>query len=64
MSIDFVLAFPQADLNVPVHMELPAGVNPIDVSDENQPPYVLKLNKSLYDRKQAGYNWSREGLIT
>jgi hypothetical protein len=32
-SIDFVLAFPQADLDVPVYMELPAGVNPIDVSD-------------------------------
>ncbi len=26
-SIDFVLAFPQADLDVPVYMELPAGVN-------------------------------------
>jgi hypothetical protein len=29
-------------------MELPAGVNPIDVSDENRRCYVLKLNKSLY----------------
>ncbi len=28
-SIDFVLAFPQADLDVPVFMELPAGVNPV-----------------------------------
>ncbi len=27
-SIDFVLAFPQAGLDVPVYMELPAGVNP------------------------------------
>ena len=32
-SIDFVLASPQADLDVPVYMELPAGVNPIDVLD-------------------------------
>jgi hypothetical protein len=30
-----VLAFPQAELDVPVYMELPAGVNPVDVSDEN-----------------------------
>ena len=55
-SIDFVLAFPQADLDVPVYMELPAGVNPINVSDEHRRHYVLKLNKSLYGLKQAGYN--------
>ena len=66
-SIDFVLAFPQADLDVPVYMELPAGVNPINVTDKNQRRYILKLNKSLYGLKQAGYNWFeklREGLIT
>ena len=66
-SIDFVLAFPQADLDVPVYMELPAGMNPVDVSDMDQCKYVLKLNKSLYGLKQAGYNWFeklREGLIT
>ncbi len=66
-SIDFVLAFPQADLDVPVHMELPAGVNPVDVSDIDQRRYVLKLNKSLYGLKQAGFNWFKklkEGLIT
>ena len=56
-SIDFVLAFPQADLDVPVYMELPAGVNPINVSDGDRHIYVLKLNKSLYGLKQAGYNW-------
>jgi len=66
-SIDFLLAFPQADLDVPVYMELPAEVNPIDVSDGDRRRYVLKLNKSLYGLKQAGYNWFeklREGLIT
>ena len=66
-SIDFVLAFPQADLDVPVYMELPAGVNPTNVSNDNRRCYVLKLNKSLYGLKQAGYNWFeklREGLIT
>jgi hypothetical protein len=46
-SIDFVLVFPQADSDVPVYMELPASVNPVDILDENQ-RYVLKLNKSLY----------------
>jgi hypothetical protein len=66
-SIDFILAFPQEDLDVPVYMELPAGVNPTNVSDGNRHKYVLKLNKSLYGLKQAGYNWFkklREGLIT
>jgi hypothetical protein len=59
-SIDFVLAFPQADLDVPVYMELPAGVNPINVSDGDRRIYVLKLNKSLYGLKQAGFNWSEK----
>jgi hypothetical protein len=53
-SIDFVLAFPQADLDVPIYMELPASVNPVDILDKNQRHYVLKLNKSLYGLKQVG----------
>jgi hypothetical protein len=66
-SIDFVLASPQADLDVPVYMELPAGINPTNVSDGDWHRYDLKLNKSLYGLKQAGYNWFkklRKGLIT
>jgi hypothetical protein len=63
-SIDFVLAFPQADLEVPVYMELPLG---FDASNNgNRKLYVLCLNKSLYGLKQAGYNWFaklRNGLI-
>ena len=65
-SIDFVLAFPQADLDVPVYMELPAGVVPMDEIDENRRRYVLRLNKSLYGLKQAGHNWFeklRTGLL-
>ena len=69
-SIDFVLAFPQAELEVDIFMEIPAGMQ---VEDENQPgtrdggkgKYVLKLRKNLYGLKQAGYNWYnmlREGL--
>jgi hypothetical protein len=66
-SIDFILVFHQADLDIPVYMELPAGVNPLNVFDIDRRRYVLKLNKSLYDLKQAGYNWFeklRKGLIT
>jgi hypothetical protein len=66
-SIDFVLAFPQADLDVPVYIGPPAGVNPADVSDENHRRYVLKLNESSYGLRQAVYNWIEklwEGLIS
>jgi len=51
-SIDFVLAFPQAELDVDVFMELPFGFE-IDQGKR----YVLKLNKNLYGLKQAAYNW-------
>ena len=54
-SIDFVLAFPQADLEVPVYMELPLGFDAPD--NENRKFYILRLNKSLYGLKQAGELW-------
>jgi hypothetical protein len=54
-SIDFVLAFPQADLEIPVYMELPIGFDAPE--GEYCKSYVLRLNKSLYGLKQAGYNW-------
>ena len=52
-SIDFVLAYPQADLDVDIYMELPQGFN---VGPESG-RYVLKLQKNLYGLKQAGHNW-------
>ena len=62
-SVDFVLAFPQADLDIDVYMELPMGF----VHDEaTRKSYVLKLNKNLYGLKQAAYNWFehlKSGLI-
>jgi hypothetical protein len=50
-SIDFVLASTKADLDAPVYMELPDGVNPTNVSDGDWHRYVLKLNK----RPQASW---------
>ena len=55
-SIDFVLAFPQAELDVDIWMELPVGFTPADDPD-NRGKYVLKLNRNLYGLKQASLNW-------
>ena len=56
-SIDFVLAFPEADLTIPLHMELPVGVTPIDETDSNRRRYVFRPNKYLYGLKSSGHNW-------
>merc|ERR1712102_12315 len=55
-AIDFVLAFPQADLEVPVYMELPAGMD-LQGKGESSSKYLLKLTKSLYGLKQGSLNW-------
>ena len=52
--IDFVLAFPQAELDVDVFMELPIGMT---VESGNPKEYVLRLNKSIYGLKQSSLNW-------
>jgi len=55
-AIDFVLAFPQAELDVPVYMELPIGME-IPGSEGNRKMYLLSLKSSLYGLKQASANW-------
>jgi len=55
-AIDFVLAFPQAELDVPVYMEIPVGMNIADL-EERSYTHVLKSKKSSYVLKQDGYNW-------
>jgi len=54
-ALDFVLAFPQADLDVPVFMEIPPG---IEIGDGiNKRAYVIELKSSLYGLKQSSANW-------
>ena len=53
-SIDFVLAFPQADLDVPIFMELPPGIEP---KDRDCGEYVFKLKKFLYRLRQESLYW-------
>ncbi len=55
-SIDFVLAFPQTNLDVDICMELPMGIV-INTKQDNPWAYILKLKKSLYGLKQASLNW-------
>ena len=55
-SIKFVMTFPQAELDEDIWMELPLGFTPLDDPD-NSKKYVLKLNMSLYELKQASYTW-------
>ena len=50
-SINFILAFPQADLEVPVYMELTMGFECED--DSNRKKYFFCLNVSLYGLKQS-----------
>ena len=52
-SIYFVLAYPQADLDVDIYMKLPQGFS---VGPESG-RYFLKLQENLYGLKQAGHNW-------
>jgi hypothetical protein len=66
-SIDFVFAFPQANLDADIWMELPTGIIVADKSDESR-AYVLNLKKSLYlyGLIQASLNWFeklKQGLV-
>ncbi|KAL7464788.1 hypothetical protein ACHAXS_005121 [Conticribra weissflogii] len=56
-AIDFVLAFPQAKLDVPVYMYVPAGMQLQGIQGDTHHMYILKLEKSLYGLKQASANW-------
>ena len=58
-AIDFALAFPQADLDIDIWMDLPEGMVP-ENDEENKGKYVLKLNKSIYSLKQASHNWYKK----
>ena len=51
-AINFVLAFPQSQLEVPVYMELPAGTE-LAGHGKDSSRYLLKLKRYLYGLKQA-----------
>ena len=53
-QIDFVLAYPQADIEQPLYMKLPHGIK---VKNKHKKTHVLKLRKNLYGQRQAGRVW-------
>ena len=62
-QIDFVLAFPQADVECELYMELPRG---LIFEGCHRDTHCVKLLKNLYGQKQAGRVWHEylvEGLI-
>jgi len=64
-QLDFTLAYPQADVDRPLYMEIPKGVQVADHPISTK-AYVLQLIKNLYGQKQAGrvwYHWMTERLL-
>ena len=55
-AVDFVLVLSQANLEVPVYIELPAGMD-LAGHGRDSSKYIVKLKVLLYGRKQASMNW-------
>jgi hypothetical protein len=62
-QIDFVLAFPQAEVECDLYMHLPPGLT---FSGVHRKTHCLKLKKNLYGSRQAGRVWNKHlvhGLV-
>ena len=61
-QIDYVLAFPQADVECDMYIDIPRGFN----FKGSKKTHALKLLKNVYGTKQAGRVWNKhlaQGLI-
>ena len=61
-QVDFVLAYPQADIECPLYMEIPRGFQ----SEGSRKKNCLLLEKNIYGQRQAGRVWNQylhDGLI-
>ena len=54
-QVDFVMAYPQAPIEMDIYMELPQGIM---TAHGNSKDHVLKLEKNIYGQKQAGRVWN------
>jgi Reverse transcriptase (RNA-dependent DNA polymerase) len=61
-QIDFVLAYPQADIECPIYMDIPSQFE----CQGSRKDHCLLLKKNLYGQKQAGRVWNQylhDGLL-
>jgi Reverse transcriptase (RNA-dependent DNA polymerase) len=56
IQIDFILAYPQAEVECPLYMKIPKGFT-IQNGDRNT--HVLRILRNLYGQKQAGRVWNQ-----
>jgi hypothetical protein len=56
-QIDFVLAYPQADVECDMYMQFPQGFELADGLDGKD--YCLQILKNIYGQKQAGRVWNQ-----
>ena len=54
-SINFIMAFPQADVKTDIYMKIPHGTKLPNNKDTRR--HLLKLKKNLYGLKDAGLTW-------
>jgi hypothetical protein len=54
-QVNFVMAYPQAPIEMDIYMELPQG---IQTTHRNSKDHVLKLEKNIYGQKQASGVWN------
>ncbi len=54
-QVDFVMANPQALIEMDIYMELPQGIMTVH---GNSKDHVLKLEKNIHGQKQAGRVWN------
>ncbi len=54
-QVDFVMAYPQAPIEMDIYMELSQG---IQTATGNSKDHVLQLLKNIYGQKQAGRVWN------
>jgi Reverse transcriptase (RNA-dependent DNA polymerase)/GAG-pre-integrase domain len=54
-QIDFVLAYPQADIECPIYMDIPSQLE----YQGSRKDHCLLLKKNLYGQKQAGRVWNQ-----
>jgi len=54
-QVDFVMAYPQAPIEMDIYMELRQGIMTAHGNSKDQ---VLKLDKNIYGQQQAGCEWN------